>query len=109
MRQSARTWFISTGSEALLSRDRVAVIATHGLRHSASDVYRANGAAKDDLQKLYGHSSSAVTSRYIHDKGQQLSEVSQKIRVLPAHDLNGTSQNLPKSTASELDDISRVC
>ena len=44
-------------------------IATHGLRHSTSELYIHHGATRDDLRKLFAHSAAHVTDRYIHDRG----------------------------------------
>jgi integrase len=64
----------------------VTMIATHGLRHSTSGIYMANGATRDDLYRLFKHSSPSVTERYIHDKGERVQQVAQLIRLFPASD-----------------------
>ncbi|MBI3557959.1 MAG: tyrosine-type recombinase/integrase [Deltaproteobacteria bacterium] len=58
-------------------------IATHGLRHSTSGIYMAHGATRDDMYRLFKHSSPAVTERYIHDRGERVNEVAKVIRLLP--------------------------
>ncbi|MGK5082844.1 site-specific integrase [Bdellovibrionota bacterium FG-1] len=58
-------------------------IATHGLRHSTSGIYMANGATRDDLYQLFKHSSSDVTARYIHSKGEHIQQVAKLIRLFP--------------------------
>jgi integrase len=59
------------------------MIATHGLRHSTSGIYMANGATRDDLYRLFKHSSPPVTERYIHDKGEQVQKIAKLIRLFP--------------------------
>lgn len=59
----------------------IKTISTHGLRHSASELYQAHGGSRDDLRILYGHSSNAMTDRYVHDKGQKLEKVANEIRL----------------------------
>ncbi|OFZ02004.1 MAG: hypothetical protein A2Z97_08430 [Bdellovibrionales bacterium GWB1_52_6] len=61
----------------------IKVVATHGLRHSASELWMSHGASRDDLRILFAHSSSDVTDRYVHDKGQRLSRVADVIRLFP--------------------------
>ncbi|MCB0342072.1 MAG: tyrosine-type recombinase/integrase [Pseudobdellovibrionaceae bacterium] len=56
-------------------------IGTHALRHSASELYMQSGASRDDLRILFNHSSSAVTDRYVHDKGERLKSVAKLVRV----------------------------
>jgi integrase len=58
------------------------LIGTHGLRHSTSELYQSNGATRDDLRQLFAHSSSDVTDRYIHTKGN-IDSVMKQFRVFP--------------------------
>ena len=58
-------------------------IATHGLRHSTSGVYMAHGATRDDVYRLFEHSSPSVTERYIHDRGERVHQVAKLIRLFP--------------------------
>ena len=58
-------------------------IATHGLRHSTSELYIHHGATRDDLRKLFAHSAAHVTDRYIHDRGTNLDRVAHVIRLFP--------------------------
>jgi integrase len=58
-------------------------LASHGLRHSTSELYMHLGASRDDLRILFSHSTSAVTDRYIHDKGESLAGVADVIRLFP--------------------------
>ncbi len=74
---------------------KVPVIATHGLRHSTSELYQTYGASRDDLRQLFAHSSSSTTDRYIHRKGDQLEKVAKVIRLFPS----GCSQNVPISNS----------
>jgi site-specific recombinase XerD len=62
----------------------VPVIGTHGLRHSTSGVYVAHGASRDDLRKLFCHSSNAVTDLYVHDKGERLDQVARVTYPVPS-------------------------
>ena len=66
------------------SEARLPNIATHGLRHSTSGIYMANGATRDDLYRLFKHSSINVTERYIHDKGENVQQIAKLIRLFPA-------------------------
>lgn len=50
-------------------------IATHGLRHSSSELWMDAGASRDDLRLLFDHKDSRTTDRYIHDKGSRLEKV----------------------------------
>jgi integrase len=56
-------------------------IGTHGLRHSTSELYLQHGATKDDLQRLFAHSCSRVTERYLHNRGTNLEKVTNVIRL----------------------------
>ncbi len=69
----------------------ITVISTHGLRHSASELYMSHGATRDDLRLLFAHTSSSTTDRYIHDKGTRLEEVAKIIQLFPK-----ASTNLPR-------------
>ena len=61
----------------------IPVIATHGLRHSTSELYIHHGATRDDLRKLFANSTPAVTDRYVHDRGTNLERVANVIRLFP--------------------------
>ena len=56
-------------------------VSSHALRHSAAEIYMEHGATRDDLRVLFNHSSSAVTDRYVHDKGERLARVVDTIQV----------------------------
>ena len=58
-------------------------LATHGLRHSTSEIYLAHGATRDDLFKLFKHSCLSVTERYMHDKGEKVQKIAEVIRLSP--------------------------
>ena len=61
-------------------------IATHGLRHSTSELYMEHGASRDDINALFNHSSNEVTERYIHDKSrrrQSISKIADNIVLFP--------------------------
>jgi integrase len=58
-------------------------LATHGLRHSTSEIYLAHGATRDDLYKLFKHSSLNVTECYIHDKNEKVMKIADVIRLSP--------------------------
>jgi integrase len=58
-------------------------VGTHGLRHSTSEIYLEHGASYDDVKRLFAHSSSSVTDRYIHDRGSRLEKVANVIRLFP--------------------------
>ena len=73
-------------------------VGTHGLRHSTSEIYLEHGASYDDVKKLFAHSSSSVTDRYIHDRGSRLEKIANVIRLFPIADQKADgSQKLPKS------------
>lgn len=61
----------------------VPVVATHGLRHSTSELYIHHGATRDDLRRLFAHSSPTVTDRYVHDRGTNLEKIAQVIQLFP--------------------------
>jgi site-specific recombinase XerD len=71
-------------------------IATHGLRHSTSEVYMSHGATRDDLRLLFAHSSNSTTDRYVHDRGSRLEKVAEVIQLFP-----GVSKKFPKSETPE--------
>jgi integrase len=75
---------------------QVPEIATHGLRHSTSGIYRAHGATKDDLRQLFAHSSHRVTDGYIHENDSNLDKVAKVIRLFPIENLE-CSPNVPQS------------
>ena len=56
-------------------------IATHGLRHSTSGIYRQHGASREDLRQLYGHTDASTTERYTHGEGENLQKVAKVIRL----------------------------
>lgn len=73
-------------------------VGTHGLRHSTSAIYLEHGASHDDVKKLFAHSSSRVTERYIHDHGSSLEKVANVIRLFPVGNQKPeVSQKFPKS------------
>lgn len=61
----------------------VPVIGTHGLRHSTGTLYVHHGASRDDLRRLFAHSSLSVTDKYIHSHGTNLERVAKEMRVFP--------------------------
>jgi integrase len=61
----------------------ITVVATHGLRHSTSELYMSHGATRDDLKLLFAHSSNTTTDRYVHDKGTRLTQVANVIQLFP--------------------------
>ncbi|MBS1983138.1 MAG: site-specific integrase [Bdellovibrionales bacterium] len=58
-------------------------VSPHGLRHSTSEIWMEHGADREDLRQLFSHSSSAVTDRYVHNKGSKLEKVSNVVRLFP--------------------------
>lgn len=73
-------------------------VGTHGLRHSTSEIYLEHGATHDDVKRLFSHSNSSVTDRYIHDRGSRLEKVANVIRLFPDLDKGlEVSQKFPKS------------
>jgi integrase len=69
----------------------VSIIATHGLRHSCSEVWMEAGATRDDLRMLYAHGDSSTTDRYIHDRGTRLGKIADVIVLRPK-----SSKDVPK-------------
>ncbi len=61
----------------------IPVIATHGLRHSTSELYIHHGATRDDLRRLFAHSTPTVTDRYVHNRGTHLEKIANVIRLFP--------------------------
>ena len=53
----------------------IPVLSTHGLRHSTSELYIHHGATRDDLRRLFAHSTPAVTDRYVHDRGTRTARI----------------------------------
>ena len=81
----------------ICKKSQIKWVATHGLRHSTSQLYLDGGATKDDIQKLFAHSQSYITERYIHDKGSRLQQVAKVIRLFPESNfLSDVSQKFPK-------------
>jgi integrase len=78
-------------------------VGTHGLRHSTSEIYLEHGASYDDVKRLFAHSSSSVTDRYIHDRGSRLEKVANVIRLFPAAaEKDDCSQEVPKSEGTAI-------
>ncbi|MBI4403453.1 MAG: site-specific integrase [Deltaproteobacteria bacterium] len=75
----------------------VPVIATHGLRHSTSELYQTYGASRDDLRQLFAHSSGSTTERYIHHKSDSLEKVAKVIQLFPRE--ARCSHNVPISNS----------
>ncbi len=98
---------------------KISFIGTHGLRHSTAELYLANGATSDDLRRLFAHSSSRVTERYIHNKGTRLEEISGSMRLFdkspPPHaeptttddDRLELSQSFPNNAVAKVISIQR--
>ncbi len=63
----------------------VGLIATHGLRHSSSEVWMEAGASRDDLRILFAHQDSKTTDRYVHDRGDRLSKVAGVLQLFPGN------------------------
>lgn len=78
----------------LCKRESIPWVGTHGLRHTCSEIYLRYGAQRDDLKMLYGHSTTQVTERYMHDRESRLERFTNVIRLMPRKEV---SQNLPKS------------
>ena len=73
----------------------IPVLSTHGLRHSTSELYIHHGATRDDLRRLFAHSTPAVTDRYVHDRGTNLEKIANVLRLFPAshdHEMTTTKQ-----------------
>lgn len=77
-------------------------ISTHGLRHSASEIYMEFGASRDDLRILFGHSSSKVTDRYVHDRGLRLHRVAKEIRIGESEVSPNTSEFPQKEMGAQI-------
>ncbi len=70
----------------------IPLIGTHGLRHSASELYLHHGASEDDIRRLFAHSSSDITERYLHSRGKNLERVANVIRLFPAEIVQKSSK-----------------
>jgi integrase len=68
-------------------------LGTHSLRHSTSELYIHHGATRDDLQRLFAHSSPRITELYVHDHGTQLEKIAKVIRVF-----DGQKSTTPSKT-----------
>jgi integrase len=79
-------------------------VGTHGLRHSTSELYLHHGATRDDLRRLFAHSSLDITDRYVHEKGTNLEKVTKVIRLFP-QETKECSQNVPISEKTEVGEI----
>jgi len=65
-------------------------LASHELRHSASAIWRAFGATKDDMRRFFAHSSSAITDTYMHDTDDRLGEIAKVMKLFPI--MSGTDE-----------------
>lgn len=65
----------------------VNLIATHGLRHSSSEVWMEAGASRDDLRILFAHRDSKTTDRYVHDRGNRLAKVADVLQLFPVRSI----------------------
>lgn len=63
-------------------------VSTHGLRHSTSELYMHYGATRDDLRRLFAHSSMEITDRYVHERGTNLEKVANVIQLFPECSMN---------------------
>jgi hypothetical protein len=72
-------------------------IATHGLRHSSSEVWMEAGASRDDLRILFAHQDSKTTDRYVHDRGNRLSKVADVLLLFPGK----SNQDFPRNFHGE--------
>jgi integrase len=72
-------------------------VVAHGLRHSTAAIYMAHGASRDDLRKLFRHSSSTVTDLYIHDTCENVDSVAKVIRLFPAREKSQVEENLTEA------------
>ena len=72
---------------------KIQTVATHGLRHSTSEIYVAHGATVLDMNRLFAHSSMSVTERYMHDKGERVQKIADGIRLFPNADLPSVSSS----------------
>jgi integrase len=79
-------------------------VGTHGLRHSTSELYLHHGATRDDLRRLFAHSSLDITDRYVHERGTNLEKVTKVIRLFPKETV-ACSQNVPTSEKTEVGEI----
>jgi integrase len=111
-------WYLSSLKD-YLKELKLPVVSTHGLRHSTSELYLSHGASREDLQRLFAHSSMSVTERYLHGKDTSLEKIANVIRLFPTakgchaplrgarndgpgHGANAQSENVPKSSQTEI-------
>lgn len=57
-------------------------ISTHGLRHSATELWANQGASTEDIRRLLNHSSLNSTAHYIHRTNERLSRLGEGISNL---------------------------
>jgi len=61
----------------------VRIIASHGLRHSSSEIWMDAGASRDDIRILFAHQDGKTTDLYVHDRGNRLTKVADGLKLFP--------------------------
>lgn len=84
-------------------------LGTHGLRHSTSELYIHHGATRDDLRRLFAHSSPTVTDRYVHDRGTNLEKIANVIRLFDPKAILENSKSTTKIDHAEVIHRDQVC
>lgn len=51
------------------------VVGPHGLRHSSTELWVAQGASVEDIRRLLNHSNASTTMRYIHRTNERLNQL----------------------------------
>ena len=58
-------------------------IRFHDLRHSAATLMRKNGASRDEVRSILGHSDAATTARYDHAADDSATQVATRFVIQP--------------------------
>lgn len=69
------------GLKRLCRRLGLSEIATHGARHTSTELYVEVGASLEDLRRLLTHKHSSTTERYVHKTGSRLSAIASRVRA----------------------------
>lgn len=54
-------------------------VTSHGLRHSATEMWVDAGASLEDLRRLLGHKNASTTNDYVHRTDERLSRIARSV------------------------------
>lgn len=69
------------GLRRLCAAAGVKRVTPHGLRHSCSEIWMADGASEEDLRRLFHHKNADTTRGYIHRTPDRLQRIAQGIKA----------------------------